>query len=291
MSKDIFSRVSPSEVCGTKGYDNASVFFLESRNLHKVASQMKGVCCAVLVKNQKQATRRKPIMAPRWRLAYCWKFLPESDCLQVFMWKGPTVPDAAHSHVPAFFYGDKGSFLATKSDFETHFEYRSLQASTVPHIFLNQVNGFRPGGFACRFSNINEQDGCFQCNPAGPDSLILPPTAPDFLPSNNHPENYLEVPKKQFTVDAKHGRPPSYDWTAYKVAPVYPHITPPSSKKRKYHRKKRPAWTPPPTIPMFHGKDVTYRVVYVEDSLQRLKVDHPKSYPKVAMPFLQTIDE
>ena len=280
---EICGRVSPLDVCGKTGYHEAGVFFLESRNLHMTPPQLKGSLCAVLLKNKNHGTQAS-LKQPWWRLCYCWKFLPDNDCLEVFLWKGPTSPPSKTNPstgcVPLYF-----SCVMNEVSFSTHFEFRRLLASKVPLLFLNQVFGVTPDRQPFSFPNINPKDGCFQCNPNGPDKLLLPHIATKIAGEHaiSAVHQFPPVPKTKYRFEPN---PFQSDWTAYRREPVHPIIC--RLETRKRHRPKQfPAWTAPPTIETFHEKDQVYDVVYVEDTSRRLHTNHPGT---VAMPFLQIVE-
>jgi len=286
--QEICGRVSPVEVCGKKDYHEAGVFFLESRNLHMLPQQLKGALCAVLLKNKRRGTQAS-MKQPRWRLCYCWKFRPDNDCLQGFIWKGPTAQPSktasSTGHVPLYFSCDINAL-----PFSTHFEYRSLLASTVPLVFLNQVYGVRHDRRPFSFPNINQKDDCFQSNPNGPDTILLPHIATRIAGEHDIStvHKFMSLPKTPYCFEPS---PSRSDWSAYRLAPIHPTISIPKTKRR-HRRKQGPAWTAPPTIDTFHETEMIYDVVYVEDTTKRLHIDASKDRTStVAMPFLRTVEK
>lgn len=133
------------------------VFYIEFRNLHLVPSQMKGLCCAVYL-------RDKMSHLLQYRLCYCWKYVPERNCLQAFVWTGPTM---LGSLVPEF-------FDTSRAIFHHHFQFVTLDSSLNPVIFLNQVFGPRFDHMPYSYHHLNLIDGCFQCNPSMPDCIYFP---------------------------------------------------------------------------------------------------------------------
>ena len=160
-AKEIFCRLSPADVQDSAQYNKASVFFVESRNLHTLPPQFKGVLCAIYMgSTMRKSSTQNP---PRWRLCIVWKIIPERDSLQVFVWKGPTRPaeEGGGGAVPAFFYAFREFGYTTNQAFNQHFIFTTVQGDGKRIVFLNQVNGEKPGHKPYTFCHLNRRDGCF----------------------------------------------------------------------------------------------------------------------------------
>ena len=147
-SATIKHHVSPSEMCGNKKTHNASIFYIESRNVHQVESQMKGVLCAVYLKEHSSHCYR-------WRLCIVWKYVADQDCLQLFVSRGHTkpAPYGISGVYPDFYWGLPGKIPGSTSEshasadtkaFSEQFYPKLLECSKSHVIFLNQCQGCLP---------------------------------------------------------------------------------------------------------------------------------------------------
>jgi hypothetical protein len=274
-SKLIYRRTAPADVVGNADFGYASIFFIESRNLHHVPSQFKGTCCAVLLSDASSSLR------PKWRLCYVWKVDAERDCMQVFIWRGCLNSHTADSAVPTFFSHSTFDLDGLRQ----HFKFASLRSSEQQVVFLNQVAGFRPFGQASLFSAVNVVDGRFQCNVEGPDVWTFPPEAksiaqsilptfrPDFLTSALSHFDFSDAGRKE------------YDWGPFRPPSVLP-LLPMDRKSKKHRPMKSPSWTSPPKVFTFSGGALCYNLVYVEDTSCRLPPQQASNRGLVAMPIL-----
>ena len=273
-SKEIHSRIGPKDVLDQPEFNRASVFFMECRNLHMLQSQFKGVCCAVL-------------LGHRWHLCYCWKFLPDRDCLQLFQWVGPTGEES----IPTYFYD-----VEKTQHFQQHFKAINVRASQVSLIFLNQVSGQLPGFRRLLFDNINVKDGHFQSSTSPPDWLLLPQVAKDNLIEvkySSFPPDYLTTVSTRYPFHRQSSRP-TLTWSKYRLPVVVP-VFPDQRRKKKIRSHpsksiKLPSWAMPPRIGTFHGSDIKYNVVYVQDCAARIRVEK-RDLNTIAMPFLTVIEK
>jgi hypothetical protein len=275
QSKLISSRTAPAEVLSNEEYGHASVFFIESRNLHRVPSQFKGSCCAVLL------TSAKNRKVPKWRLCYIWKVDTACDCMQVFVWKGCLNSHMADSAVPTLF----SKFTLDLPGLQSHFLFASLRSSEQHVVFLNQVAGCRPGGDDYTFSCVNADDGCFQCNVQGPDVLTFPPSAKSL--AKPPPKSYVAdfLTRARTLYQFMNAGPKAYDWGMYRLPSVLP-ILPDCRVNQKHRPKKAPSWTAPPNVFTFSGLEHSYDVVYVEDTSHRLPCTKALEKGLVAMPII-----
>jgi hypothetical protein len=301
-------RVHPREVCKKKEYHDASVFFVESRNVHKIPSQMKGALCAVKLQ-ERDSTQM------RWRLCICWKYWKERDCLQIFVWKGKTkpAPTGIEGFLPDFWWAfpkrggldndgyrkevlpeDEAADLLT---FKNQFYPLLIRGSEPMFHFLNQVQG-------CK-APINEQssvqenksicltnakDGCFECSVEGPDVFVLPTVACklELLPTTDFPTNFWSEAKTKIVAPDKWRETP----VEYKRNVEKPQFkSPRPAKGQGYQKKKQPSWTYPPVGYNFELDDLKFEVVYVEDTAQRKLVCPTRSANMVAIPYIVTAKE
>lgn len=276
-SKEIFSRLSPMDVTLCPEYGSATVFFIESRNLQKIPAQFKGVLCAIFMKGRSRKTGVQTEC--KWRLCICWKINPNRDSVHVFVWKGKTRPTngSGGGAVPEFF-SSLGNLALTND-----FSFVTVRGENKNIVFLNQVNGERPGDSPYKFDQLNKRDKRFQCSLTGPDTLVFPVGANLLTRSTPacYPIDYLTTPTTKYSFEAAPLQK-RYDWSKYCSTAVRP-ILPAAEKKRKSRPKKFPPWTAPPTIPTLEA--VPYALVYVEDTHNRLAVE-PLSKGLVAVPFL-----
>jgi hypothetical protein len=302
---EVHSRIKPSDVCNNIRFQNAVLFFMESRNLHTIKSQMKGAVCAVKLREFDTDTLR-------WRLCICWKYWQEQDCLQIFVWKGKTrpAPYGLTGFYPDFYWGQpfrpastdavtQASNLQTdRLAFSEQFFPKLIRGSYEQFVFLNQVQGCLPplkdAGPDQNHKHIrvtNKNDGCFECNPQGPDLHILPQFASEIshVPTTRFPDHYWTISQSQPTFYSHSGKTP----IEYKRIVEEPNLQPakPRPKKEGYHNKKHPPWTAPAFGFSFEGKDLEFETVYVEDTLQRMFKNPSRQSDMVAIPFIQTVEK
>jgi hypothetical protein len=301
----VHSRIKPSDVCGNIQYQHAVVFFLESRNLHTIPSQMKGALCAVMLKENETDKLR-------WRLCICWKYWQEQDCLQIFVWKGVTkpAPFGISGFYPDFFWAQpdrsaptdeatKAANLQTdRLAFSKMFFPKLIRGSYEKFVFLNQVQGcLRPIEYQGHdqshkiIRKTNKNDGCYECNPNGPDYHLLPQFASEMShpPTALFPQNYWTVSQSVLASYLNSGKTSD----EYKRTVEEPNLEPieTRAKKEGYHNKKHPPWTAPAVGFCFEGKDLEFETVYVEDTLQRMHKNPSRQSNVVAIPFLETVQK
>jgi hypothetical protein len=280
----ITARIAPTEVVGKARCQESEVFFLECRNLQKVPDQCKGLLCALRGAGS------------QWRLCYCWKFLVDRDCLQVFQWVGPTAPNPRTNdtgYVPSF-------CLGPIKNFREHFEPKSIKASSCTLLFLNQIHGERPGGHPYTFDRVNVIDGRFQCDPNGPDLIVLPVNSKVHFPDEDtllactFRRNYMQsIPSsspKHFCL------PPSCPQGDLVDPRRQAFENQGLPKDRKYHVSQKRnrtsrmhALMAPPKFVTLDTDDAPYEVVFVEDAPCRLEIDPVKDRNVVSIPFFVDI--
>jgi hypothetical protein len=275
-SKTIFHRLSVTDVVEKEAFHHATVFFIECRNLHKVPSQLKGVCCALRLLDKKTRLLQ-------YRLCYIWRYTPDRNCLQAFVWKGRTT-----GLVPDFFRleGGAGALSVSSTLFSEHFHFVTLNSSLNDVVFLNQVHGPRSG--LTRYSlydSINPIDRCFQCSPEKPDVMYFPSThawSTKHIP-DTYPHGFTTRALTHYDPQIPSTSAP--DWSAYKRRVLLPVIPEDRSRQKRHHPKHKPAWTAPAAI-FTLDDEIPIQVVYVQDSDRRLNVDS-KHKKLIAMPYLR----
>ena len=269
----ITSRIGPSDVCGKLDYQDASVFFIESRNVHAVPCQLKGVVCALRLTSFPGTGSCQF----SWRLGIIWKYTPDRDCLQVFVWKGKTCParKGKSGAVPRFYFYDQSGSI---KDFEDDFEYHHVSSYFTDHVFLNQVHGELPGNTSKDVSNrLNQFDRCFEGSRQGPDQTLLPEDCkrlvgvipPRFQPGFFSSTKTVILPQPQLATP---------DWPGLEAivqSQLPPHEflprMPPwfmkkSRKKKSKEEKEYSTWMFPPESYNFQTEEQWFHSVIVEDS-------------------------
>ena len=270
-------------------YQESEVFFIENRNLHNAPDQYKGMMCAIHYPARGRSSAH-------WSLCYCWKFLVDRDCLQVFQWIGPTRPNPRRNgtgYVPHFFCGPIAHFT-------DHFQPKCIKTSGCTLHFLNQIHGQRPGGPPYSYDRVNVIDGCFQCNPDGPDWIVLPVDAKRYFPGEETLSAFW-FPKK-YMESSPHRLPSHFSLPQSRLegSPtpcrrlVIENYSLPLNRKysdrRRRHRTSRmEAWMAPPKFVTFHSDAILYQVVFVEDTPRRLEIDPVMDKGFISIPFFVDI--
>ena len=322
LFKLMTNRVSTQLICGQSAYQDASVFFIESRNLHSVPSQLKGVLCAVKL-------RKKNSSHFQWRLAVIWKYLSDTDTLQLYVWKGKTVsaPRGMSGCVPNFFVEDPS---ATTWSVEEEFHRVQVRSLYTTHYFLNQCHGmhpFRKDSFflgnrhshgkrramksapTMTFASLIHEDGCFECSPLGPDAWIFPRQGTNVewsIPKNLSTEFYTKTHgnlsrSKMSTPGYPLDITPLDEFALTLHTREYPpkvlFEVPPKDKSSKRRSKRTEAekqystWMFEGVAFAFAQQDVEYHTVVVELSDQMKKVDPQTQVDRVAMPIISVVEK
>ena len=289
----ITERVSPRSVVGQPEYYYASIFFIESRNVHKLESQMKGVLCAVKLEVEKQCFE--------WCLGICCAYVKDRDCVKMFIWKGNmvkapgehkgSVPDF-YLHVPCKAPKNRQEYETQKSTWESMFSYEMIRGSEPSLILLNQCWGCVPNlnlANVKTMESINLTDQCFECSTIGPDHHKLPWIANKL--SADYPIR-ATFPWAYYTESQTHPRitanPIQATPTQYQRPTKPSKLGPPFTGKYPALKSGYAAWTQEPHLYTFQEKSMEYALVYVEDTIERTRISSDEHLKMVAIPFLET---
>ena len=288
----ITERVHPNEVLKNTMYNNATAFFIESRNVRQVPARLDGVLCAVFLSCY-NVERKKSMWC--WRLCLIHRYVHERDCLQLLVWSGDTCDG-----VPRFFHFDSYDGPRSQS-YISQFYYKQVVSQHHTVVFLNQVSGIFLQPNKTMADCVNKDDDCFQCDPNGPDYIIIPRKrlGPDIELTKDigsaFPQLFNTKPRVPFT----HASPPKADipFIEYRRLIKKPDV---EFNRRKYPRQKRckaipvdddgAQWVDPPQGFSFQRKDMHFTTVYVEDSPGRLLVE-PADHDLVGIPVIETVKE
>jgi hypothetical protein len=106
-----------------KAFHHATVFFIECRNLPQSHLSWKGSAVPF-----DYWTRTRLL---QYRLCYIWRYTPDRNCLQAFVWKGRTT-----GLVPDFFQLQGGAgALSVHLLFSEHFHFVTLNSSLNDVVF------------------------------------------------------------------------------------------------------------------------------------------------------------
>jgi hypothetical protein len=190
-----------------------------------------------------------------------------------------------------------GQIQQQKETFYKMFSSYQLRGSFPTLIFLNQCSGCAPNLDVANIEtkdSINEKDGCFECSTISPDTFRLPTFAGDAFKTIEIPASYPQhfythsESKPRIEKTPKKTTPTKYQ---REVLPSKLQKPPPPKKSNSGHQSGHHAsWTSPPDGYNFQGENNKFRVVYVEDTKQRLCVE-PKHLGMVAIPFLEKVEK
>jgi hypothetical protein len=299
----ITSRISPKQVCGTEAYQDASVFYIQCRNVHRVPSQLKGVLCAALLPIDRT---KKPIQY-KWCFCIIWKYVADQDLLQLYVWKGNTVPAPRGQSgcVPSYFVSNNKGPPRTFFD---DFQPCQVQSLTTKHCFLNQIHGLRPGMNCGAPMMRRNKDGCFQCSPHGPDVFVLPTDSrgnvwvcPHSIPKNFYTKAQSRLFQSGISINRKNDSVEddfAFELHTREYLPDVPLKVPSKDpnkpkkcKNRTKQEKQYSTWMFKPKVPTYESNDSEVHSVLVEMSTERLKVDPGVHVDRVAMPVITMVEK
>jgi hypothetical protein len=202
---------------------------VEARNLNSLPAQYKALCAPLFGQTQTDSiftfvgNSTPNAITSRFPLEWGYTFIEGPQ--------GGYVPHFYESHLHVT---ESHLHVTGHHQFDQNFQLFNLLSSQVQLMFLNQVDGPKPGDQPYGFETVNKIDGCFQCNPKGSDIVVLPAEAqrlvkaiPESYPYKFHSmvETVYEAPRAGMIEP---------DWSDYKYVAMLPDL--PRSHKRKHYK-------------------------------------------------------
>jgi hypothetical protein len=161
-------RVRPQDVMLQPCYDYATVFFMETRDLHRIVKQRKGVYGVIWFKEE-----GKPEKAC---LAYIIRLLTNKNYAELLVWNGKVdITNSNSEAIPKFYLLNRDSI--TDRNIEDHFIHMHLNISQHKLTFIKQVCGYQSymkNHYQNFIPYVDCFDKCLDVGFQGPNFISLP---------------------------------------------------------------------------------------------------------------------